>query len=361
MTSDAAGFAGLARQAGAIRLLNDPRTAQMAMLGTILAAGAYFYDFALDPRQTVMTFAAALLAQAITDRISGREAINYRSALITALSIVLLLRADSFWVHPAAAVVAIGSKSLLRVRGKHLFNPSCFGVIVALLAMPGVWVSPGQWGDGFAIAGWIAVAGTMVVSRARGLSSVFILFYGGAMLARVLWLGQRLAVFAHRMASGSLLLFAFFMISDPRTSPDDWRGRIAHSAVVAGLAFVLGTHFYANNSLIWALFLAAPAVPLWDTIFQAPRFDWETKGESDVVEEDPNPNPFPSERRRTELRGFRPKPAKPGQAFVDYDDCDKSLRRTAPADSGARLLRLLRWQGGGHAPQQDLEGRAGSS
>ncbi len=335
MTSNAAGFAGWARQLGAIRLPNDPRIAQMAMLGTILAAGAYLYDFALDPRQTVLTFAAALLTQAITDRINGREAINYRSALITALSIALLLRADSLWVHPAAAVVAIGSKSLLRLRGKHLFNPSCCGVIVALLAMPGVWVSPGQWGNGIAIAGWIAVAGTMAVSRAaRGdLSSAFMLFYGGAMLARVLWLGQRLAVFAHRMASGSLLLFAFFMISDPRTSPDDWRGRLVHSAIVAGLAFVLGAHFYANNPLLWALFLAAPAVPLWDTIFKAPQFEWKVKGESDVSEI---------------------------QTSLVCDDCDKSLRRIAPADSGARLLRLLRRQGGGHAPQQNLEGRVGS-
>jgi len=336
MTSNAAGLAVWARIARPLRLLPDPRLAQMAVLGTILAAGAWLYDFALDPRQVILTFLAALAAQALTDRMSGRSAVNYRSALITALSISLLLRADSLWVHPAAAAMAIGSKSLLRVRGKHLFNPSCFGVVFALLALPGVWVSPGQWGDGVAIAGWIAVAGTMVVSRAaRGdLSSGFMLFYGGAMLVRILWLGQRLAVLAHRMASGSLLLFAFFMISDPRTSPDDWRGRLAHSAVVAALAFVLGTHFYVTNSLIWALFSAAPAVPLWDAIFTAPRFEWETKGESDVLKV---------------------------QTSLDCDARDEPLRRVHPAGAGPRVLRVLCRQGGGHAPQQDLESGACSS
>lgn len=274
-------------RAGSLLKLRDPRLAQMVVLGTILAAGAALYDFALDPRQVILTFAAVLLAQGISDRIAGRADLNYKSALITALSLSLLLRADSMWAHPMAAAAAVGSKSLIRVRGKHLFNPSCFGVIFALIAIPGVWVSPGQWGDGIALAGWIAVAGTMVVSRAAraDISSGFVLFYGGATLARILWLGQRLAVLTHRMASGALLLFAFFMISDPRTAPDDWRGRLAHSALVAAIAFAMGAHFYVTNSLVWALFLAAPAVPLWDVIFEAPRFEWKSKGEkSDEIE-----------------------------------------------------------------------------
>jgi Na+-transporting NADH:ubiquinone oxidoreductase subunit NqrB len=148
-------------RAGSLGAFPDPRLAQMAVLGTILTIGAALYDFALDPRQVALTFAAALLVQFLSDRIAGRPTLNYRSALITALSLALLLRADSLWAHPAAAAAAIGSKSLIRVRGKHLFNPSCFGVVFALAAIPGVWVSPGQWGDGIAAAGWIAVAGTM--------------------------------------------------------------------------------------------------------------------------------------------------------------------------------------------------------
>jgi enediyne biosynthesis protein E5 len=333
MTSGSAESTTLESAVGPFSRLRDPRLAQTLILGTILAVGAGLYDFALDPRQVVLTFVAALFVQAATDRIVGRKHFNYRSALITALSISLLLRADSLWAHPAAAAAAIGSKPLLRVRGKHLFNPSCFGVIFGLIALPGVWVSPGQWGDGFVLAGWIAVAGTMVVSRASraDTSSSFVLFYGGATLARILWLGQRFAVLMHHLASGSLLLFAFFMISDPRTSPDDWRGRLVHCATVAGLAFALGFHFYVTNSLVWALFLAAPAVPLWDAIFRAPRFEWESKGESD------------------DLRV---------ETCVVGGAGDSPAQRDRATHPGRRILRILRGQGGEHAPQPGVESGA---
>lgn len=336
MTSDAAESINFGRLVWPLRTIRDPRLAQLAMLGTILVLGASLYDFALDPRQILLTFASACFAQAAVDRFAGREHVNYKSALITALGISLLLRADTLWAHPLAAAIAISSKSLFRIRGKHLFNPSCFGVIFALIALPGVWVSPGQWGNGPILAGWIAVAGTMVVSRAaRGdTSTSFILFYGGAMLARILWLGQRIAVLMHRLGSGSLLLFAFFMISDPRTSPDEWRGRLAHCATVAGLAFVLGFHFYVTNSLVWALFLAAPAVPLWDAIFKAPRFEWESKGENDDLRFETCPD---------------------GRAG------DDPVERDRIAATGPGVLRILRGQSGEHAAQPDVESGAGPS
>ena len=333
MTPGAARSTSYRRKLWPLQVPGDPRLAQLVVLGTILALGAGLYDFALDPRQILLTFASALIVQAATDRLAGREHINYKSALITALGIGLLLRADTLWAHPLAAAAAIASKSLFRARGKHLFNPSCFGVIFALVALPGVWASPGQWGDGPLLAGWIAVAGTIIVSRAScsDTSVGFVLCYGGATLARVLWLGQRLAVLIHRMASGSLLLFAFFMISDPRTSPDDWRGRLAHCATVAALAFVLGSHFYVTNSLVWALFIAAPAVAVWDAIFPAPRFQWEAKGESDDL-------------------GI--------ETYPDGGAGDDPAWRARLAPPGARVLRILRGQGERHAAQPHVEGGA---
>lgn len=256
------------------RSWRDPRIAQLVLLGTILAIGAWHYDFSLTPGQVVLTFAAGVSAQYALDRLAGRTIRSPRSALITSLSIAILLRADSLWAHPIAAIAAIASKRLARARGKHLFNPSCFGVIFALVVIPGVWVSPGQWGQGVAIAGWIVVAGTMVVSRAAraDISWSFVMFYGAALGGRVLWLGQPTAVLVHQMSGGALLLFAFFMLSDPKTIPDRRRGRVVHSAMVAVIAFALGFRFYANNALLSALILAAPAVPLWDALWPATRF-----------------------------------------------------------------------------------------
>ena len=82
---------------------HDPRILQIAFLGALLAAGAYFRDFSLRPAQIALTFAAALSAQRLLDRLTCKPAPSLLSAIITALSLTLLLRADNLWVHPAAA------------------------------------------------------------------------------------------------------------------------------------------------------------------------------------------------------------------------------------------------------------------
>ena len=80
---------------------------------------------------------------------------------------------------PAAAALAIGSKFILRVRGKHLFNPANFGVGAALLVLPGTWISPGQWGSDVALAGWLVDAWRDGRERraARGYQLLFLTFY----------------------------------------------------------------------------------------------------------------------------------------------------------------------------------------
>src|SRR5579871_5459011 len=164
-----------------------------------------------------LTCAAAFAAQRLLDRLTRKSAPSLRSAAITALSLTLLLRADNLWAMPAAAALAIASKFALCVDRKHLFNPANFGIVAALALLPGTWISAGQWGSDVTLAGWMIVAGMTVANRARraDMSLSFLLFYLGALAARVAWLGQRWNVWTHQLTSGALLLFAFFMISDP--------------------------------------------------------------------------------------------------------------------------------------------------
>ena len=260
--------------------LADPRLFQILSLGILLATGAYLRDFTIRPSQVILTFAAGLLTQAACWTLTPSKPRSLRSAIITCLSLSLLLRADNLFAHPLAAAAAISSKPLLRFRGKHLFNPATFGVIVAIVLLPGTWVSPGQWGQDIAIAGWLMMLGMVVTNRARrgDISWTFLAFYLGALALRVEYLGQRWAVWTHQLESGALLLFAFFMISDPMTGPNARRGRIAHAALVAALAYVWQYRLYHTNGLIRALFIAAPFVPLWDAIWPARKFEWTQNG-----------------------------------------------------------------------------------
>jgi enediyne biosynthesis protein E5 len=262
------------------RFAVDPRLLQILFLGIFLATGAWLRDFSIQREQIILTFLAGFAAQAALGSAPTLKLSSYRSAIITSLSLTLLLRADNLWAHPAAALLAIGSKFTIRSRGKHLFNPATFGVIAALQLLPGTWVSAGQWGSDVAAACWLVAFGSLVTRRVRrgDISWAFLVFYLGAVAGRVMWLSQRSAVWSHQLGNGALLLFAFFMISDPMTIPNHPKGRIAHAALVAAVAYAIQFGLYRTNGLLWALFIAAPAVPLWDAIWIAPKFEWNSDG-----------------------------------------------------------------------------------
>jgi Na+-translocating ferredoxin:NAD+ oxidoreductase RnfD subunit len=76
------------------------------------------------------------------------------------------------------------------------------------------------------------------------------------------------------MLTGGLIVFAFFMISDPKTTPDHRWGRILFAVSVAVLAFTLQHGFWIQTALFWSLFLLSPFTPLFDRVFQARRFAW---------------------------------------------------------------------------------------
>ncbi|MGA6972389.1 MAG: RnfABCDGE type electron transport complex subunit D [Candidatus Binatus sp.] len=281
----------------------DPRLFQIFSLGILLATGAYFRDFSIRPSQVLLTFAAGLLTQAACWRLTPSKPRSLRSAIITCLSLSLLLRADSLLAHPLAAAAAISSKSILRHRGKHLFNPATFGIIFAIVLLPGTWVSPGQWGQDVAIAGWVMMLGTLVTNRARrgDISWTFLVFHLGALALRIGYLGQRWAVWTHQLESGALLVFAFFMISDPMTGPNARRGRIAHAALVAALAYAWQFRLFHTNGLIWALFIAAPCVPIWDAIWPARKFEWTQNGGAHELAL-PHPAACDADARRADSR-----------------------------------------------------------
>jgi Na+-transporting NADH:ubiquinone oxidoreductase subunit NqrB len=82
-----------------------------------------------------------------------------KSALISGLSLCLLLRTNDPWLAMLAAVVAVASKFLLRVRGKHVFNPTNFALVAMMLVTGQVWASPGQWGSAAVFAFLLVSAG----------------------------------------------------------------------------------------------------------------------------------------------------------------------------------------------------------
>jgi Na+-transporting NADH:ubiquinone oxidoreductase subunit NqrB len=177
---------------------------------------------------------------------------------------------------PLAALVTIASKFVVRVRGKHVFNPTNIGLVAMLLVADGVWVSPGQWGNVAFFALLMACLGGLVAHRAlrSDVALAFIASYAALLIGRSLYLGEPMAIPLHRLQGGALLLFTFFMISDPKTTPDSRGARVLFGALVALGAWYVQFRLFRTNGLIWSLAICSPLVPLLDRLWPGVRFAW---------------------------------------------------------------------------------------
>jgi Na+-transporting NADH:ubiquinone oxidoreductase subunit NqrB len=302
----------------------DPRLYQIATLGSLLAYGLFFLNFDITVARVVVLLATVTVTQAVCDHLAHRySAVNVRSALISGLSLCLLLRTNRSELAVLAAVLTIAGKFLIRFRGKHLFNPTNSGLVAMLILTDQVWVSPGQWGAAAFFAFLMACLGSVVVNRASrsDVTYAFMLIYGALLFGRSLYLGEPLAIPLHRIESGALLLFTFFMISDPKTTPDSRVGRVLFAGLVACGAWYVQFRMFRTNGLLWSLAACSLSVPLIDWLFLGDRYTWLSQPASALV---------------NSLKGAV-------YEAVDVRRCAGLGRRLVGAD-GAWLLRLLRRQ-----------------
>ncbi|MEO1311286.1 MAG: RnfABCDGE type electron transport complex subunit D [Pseudomonadota bacterium] len=258
--------------------MRDARLYQIACLGALLAFGATTGAIGATPGRVAAALAGALGAQLLFSRSFGVR-FEIRSALITTLSLSLLLRTgDPAWMA-AAGALAIGSKFLLRTETGHVFNPANFAIVTLAAVSDAVWTSPGQWGTSVIFAAVFAGLGAATTARAGRLDTPFIFLgaYAALVLGRAAVLGDPMAIPLHALQNGALIVFAFFMISDPKTTPDDRLARYVYVASVAALAYALQYHLFDPDGIFHALFIASIARPLIDAARPAARFRWPSE------------------------------------------------------------------------------------
>lgn len=242
----------------------DPRLYQIVVLGSLLAYGLIWLDLGVGWEQIALVLAACLATQYVCTRTWKLPRYDPRSALISALSLSLLLRVG----HPAlavlAAVVTISSKFLIRVDNRHVFNPTNFGLVVMMILTDRVWVSPGQWGSVAFFGFLLASLGVVVVNRAArsDVTYAFLASYVSIVVGRAVWLGDPASIAIHQLQNGGLVLFAFFMISDPKTTPTSRGGRVLFGLLVALGAAYMQFVLYRPNGLLWSLVASAALVPM---------------------------------------------------------------------------------------------------
>jgi enediyne biosynthesis protein E5 len=267
------------------RIALDPRWFQVIFQAIFLLYGIVYLHWQADWQHYAISIGGCLLFQYMADSLQAKRLLTHGefkkwgfSVLISAMSLCLLLKTNFWYISLLAALLTVASKYIFRINKKHIFNPSAFGIVATLYFTNQAWLSPGQWGSGTVILFGVITLGTIVVTRVQKLdiSLAFLITFIGLLYWRQVYvLGWPMDHFLHSVSTGSLLLFTFFMISDPRTSPNHPVARIIWAVGIAIVAFYFAAFKWKYNTLIWVLVAAAPLVPLLDLMFKAKTFEWK--------------------------------------------------------------------------------------
>jgi len=152
--------------------------------------------------------------------------------------------------------------------------------VATILLTDTAWFSPGQWGSSTVILFGVLCLGFIVVTRVQKLdvSLAFLLTYAGLLFTRqVVFLQWPADFFVQSISTGSLLLFSFFMITDPKTTPNHSLARIVWAMAVAAAAFYFATFHFMNGTPVWVLVFSQPLVPLLDKLFKGRAFEWKNR------------------------------------------------------------------------------------
>ncbi|MDP9021137.1 MAG: RnfABCDGE type electron transport complex subunit D [Actinomycetota bacterium] len=276
----------------------DPRLHLAVVLLTVQVLGQTVLDFKLSIAQILVSIAtAAAIELAVTVRRDGML-VWPASAMLTGNSVALLLRATGteygdWWslngigYFIAAVTLAMASKYLIRPAGRHVFNPSNVGLVWVLLVVGPAGVFPQYlwWGPlglpvGAALV--VIVAGAVWVLRqvkmaamAAAFTATFAVLIGVfAATGRSFWaIWHPVPVtgafyWVNVVLSPEVLIFVFFMMSDPATAPRTPRGRIWFGVLTAVLAAALvypqPTEFGVKLAILSSLTVTCAVVPFID-------------------------------------------------------------------------------------------------
>jgi len=260
------------------KLSFDNRYIAPLFITTILVIGHFAYGILESYERTALAIAAALLAEMVLGRIFFGKWINLASAYISGISVGILLRSPAFWPYALCSVLSIMSKYVLRVNGRHLWNPSNFGICVLLFLAPEtVAALTIQWGNFIWPLLVIWILGSIIIWRAKRIhiSITYVLAFLAFAFVRSWITGDPWRSEISPITGPMYQLFVFFMITDPKTTVQSRKWQCIVVLLVAFVEMLLRFNHVVYAPL-YALFLVGPAAMLIE-IFHTKAQSRDTK------------------------------------------------------------------------------------
>src|SRR5438045_850820 len=272
--------------------LRDGRLHVAAVLLTLQLLGQTVLDFRLSVAQILICLAVGALFELIVAFFKDKVILWPASGLLTGNSTAFILRTPGtlhgdwwslhgIWIFIAVVAISMASKYLIRWKGRHIFNPSNLGLVMAFVALGPQytepqdlwWIPMGPWmivtyailiGGGLLIAWELKLLGLVL-----GYMGGFALFTAVALLPVpdhcmiASWYATPICgpqLWQILVTSPEVLIFAFFMVPDPRTVPDGQVGRFVFGVLVALLSVLLlgptTLEFWTKTAILASLVIA---------------------------------------------------------------------------------------------------------
>lgn len=251
----------------------DNRFLPPLFITLILLVGHLSFGILESYQRTLLAIASSLATELLLGRLIAGKWPHLASAYISGISVGILIRSPAFWPYVLCSVIAISSKYVLRVKGRHLWNPSNFGICIMLfLAADAVAPLSVQWGNSLSPMLVIWALGSVIIWRLSRfhISATYVLCFLGFAFLRAWFLREPWQSEISPVTGPEYQLFIFFMVTDPKTTV---RSRTGQSVVVFFVALVesiLRLHQVVYAPL-YALFLVGPAAILAELWLEARR------------------------------------------------------------------------------------------
>ena len=248
------------------RFAIDSRYVAPLFISLILFVAQWNFGVLESFSHTAIAIATAIVTEIVLSRLIRGQWPHLASAYVSGISAGILLRSPEVWPFVLCPMIAITSKYVLAVKGRHLWNPTNFAISVLLLTAPyAVSTLSVQWDNRLWALLVIWTLGAIIVSRLGRLHicatyvAAFVLFaYGRTFLT-----GHTFASEVAPITGPMYQLFIFFMITDPKTTVGSKRAQcLVVICVAAAESFLrLQQNIHAPY---YALFTVGPIANLID-------------------------------------------------------------------------------------------------
>ena len=248
----------------------DARFVPPILITMILLVGQFTFHYLESWQATALAIVASMITEFVLGRLFTGKWPHLASAYITGISVGILVRSPAIWPYVLCSAISITSKYVIRWRGRHLWNPSNFGIcMMLLLARDTVATLSIQWGNNLIPMVVVWIVGSLIIARIKRFhitATYVVAFIAFAFLRSALTHSPWQAEIAP-ITGPMYQLYIFFMITDPKSTVLTKQGQILVAFLVAAMECVLrmvqhfgpaGLDELSIHAPYYALFIVGP-------------------------------------------------------------------------------------------------------